>query len=158
MRRRFIFVFGAIVALLLGIGAGAAYGYFSSTGSGTGSGSTGTMQTVTVAAISGQTPSTPLLPGSSGEVIVNVDNPNAFQVHLVSVVADGTISVSGGNGCTLANSGVSFTDQTGLSIPIAASTTTLVRLPGAALMSTSSASGCQGATFDIPVTITVHTP
>jgi len=75
------------------------------------------MQAVTIAAIGGETPNTPLLPGSSGEVILKVDNPNPANtsVHLVSVVAHGTISVSGGNGCTLANSGVTFADQTSLS-------------------------------------------
>jgi hypothetical protein len=151
-------VISSVVALALGLSAGAAYGYFTSHGSGTGAASDGTMQVVTVAAITSETPNTPLLPGSTGEVIVKVDNPNAFQVHLVSVVPDGTISVTGGSGCTLANSGVSFTSQTLLSIPIPASMTTLVRLPGAASMTSASVSGCQGATFNVPVTITVHTP
>lgn len=116
------------------------------------------MATVTVAAISGETPGTALQPGSTGEVIVKVDNPNSYAVHLVSVVAAGVITVSGGSGCTLSNSGVAFTDQTGLSVPIPATTTQLVRLPGAVAMSTASVSGCQGATFNIPVTITAHTP
>jgi hypothetical protein len=150
-------VLAVATALVLAVGGGAAYGYFTSHGSGNGSGSTGSMQTVTVAAISGQTPNTLLQPGSSGEVIVNVHNPNNFQTHLVSVTF-GTISVSGGSGCTAANSGVTLTNQPTISVAIPASSTTLVRLPGAASISTSSNSGCQGATFSATATITVHTP
>ena len=44
MRRRTVFVFGALVALLLGLGAGAAYAFFSSSGTGTGAASVGTLQ------------------------------------------------------------------------------------------------------------------
>ena len=150
-------VLGAAVALVFALGGGAAYGYFTSHGSGNGSGSTGTMQSVTVAAISGQTPNTLLLPGSSGEIIVNVHNPNSYQVHLVSVTF-GTINASGGSGCTAGNSGVTLTDQPSISFAIPPSSTTLVRLAGAASMSTSSNSGCQGATFSATATITVHTP
>ena len=157
MKRRTLLVLPA-VTLLLGLGGGAAFGYFTSSGSGTGHGSDGNMQVVTVAAITSQTPDTVLQPGSSGEVIIRVDNTNSVPVRLVSVEANGSVGVSGGTGCTAGNSGVSFTSQTGLSIPIAASTTALVRLPGSASMSLSSANGCQGATFDIPVTITVDTP
>jgi hypothetical protein len=149
---------GAAAAVIIGLSGGAAYAYFTSSGSGSGVATTGSMETVTIAAITSQTPNTALLPGSAGEVVVNVHNPNAFAVSLVSVVADGSISVSGGlGGCTVANSGVSFTSQNGLSVPIPATTTKLVRLAGAASMSSTSANGCQGATFSIPVTITVHT-
>ncbi|HEY1990634.1 MAG TPA: hypothetical protein VGG43_14285 [Acidimicrobiales bacterium] len=117
------------------------------------------MQVVTVAAISGDTPATLLLPGTSGEVILRVHNPNPTQVRVTDVSSLSAITVSGGSGCTAGNSGVSYTNQTGLSIPIPAGAgSTLVRLPGAAAMATSSANGCQGATFSIPVTITVHLP
>jgi hypothetical protein len=109
---------------------------------------------VTVAAATG-TPSTPLLPGGTGDVILNVNNPNAYAVTLVSVSGNGTITADGGHsGCT--TTGVTFNNQSGLTINIPASTTTAVDLPGAASMSTASLSACQGATFSIPVSITVH--
>lgn len=146
-----------IAALLLSV-AGAAYGAFTATGSGTGAATTGTMATVSVAALSGQTPTTLLQPGASGEVVVSVHNPNTYAVRVVSVVAAGSIVVSGGSGCTAGNSGVTFTDQTALSVAVPASTTQLLRLAGAVAMSSSSASGCQGATFSIPVTVTAETP
>ena len=78
--RRIPIVFGAVVALVLGISAGSAYGYFTTHGSGTGSVSIGTMQTVTMATAG--TPSTPLLPGGTGDVVFSVTNPNSFPVSL----------------------------------------------------------------------------
>jgi hypothetical protein len=141
----------AAAAILLSLGSGTAFAYFTSAGTGTASASTGTL-TVTLAATAGP-PSTPLYPGGTGDVALKVNNPNSFAVTLVSVVATGgTITAS--NGCS--PTGVSFTNQTGLSIPIAASATVQVHLSGAASMSSSSANACQGATFSIPVTITVQ--
>lgn len=155
MRKLTPFVIGAIVALVLGLGAGAAFAYWTTGGSGSGFSSTGTLQAVTVAANTG-TPNTPLYPGGTGDVVLKATNPNTFAVTLVSVAANGgTITADAGHpSCT--TTGVTFTTQTGLSINIPGGGTTQVDLPGAASMSTSSSNGCQGATFSIPVSITVH--
>jgi hypothetical protein len=140
------------VAVLLSLASGTAFAYFTTSGAGAASASTGTMLTVTLAATAG-TPSTPLYPGGTGDVTLRVTNPNGYVVTLVSVAGTGgTITAS--NGCS--PTGVTFTDQAGLNIPIAASGTTQVDLPGAAAMDATSANACQGATFSIPVTITVR--
>ena len=140
------------IAALLSLTAGAAFAYFTSSGTGSAAASTGTMLTVTVAATAG-TPGTPLYPGGTGDVTLRVTNPNAYPVTLVGVAGTGgTITAS--NACS--PTGVTFTDRTGLSTPIAASGTTQVDLPGAAAMNTTAANLCQGATFSIPVTITVR--
>jgi hypothetical protein len=145
----------AAAATVVGVGAGAAYAYFTSTGSGGASASDGTMQTVTITATAGS-PATPLLPDSTGDVVLQVDNPNGFAVTLVSVIGSGTIGVdSEHSGCD--PSVVSFTNQTGLSVSVPASTDGYqVDLPAAAAMSSSAANACQGATFSIPVTIAVQ--
>ncbi len=111
---------------------------------------------MTVAAVSG-TETTPLLPGGSGDVILNVTNPNPYAVTLVSVTGNGTISVDGSHpGCTTAGI-VTFSDQTGLTQTIPGNgTTTAVDLPGAAHMALTAANACQGATFSIQVAVTVH--
>lgn len=154
MRRRKVFLLAAIVTLVLGAGAGVAFAYFTTHGSGSGSGSTGSLQPVTVAATTGS-PTTPLLPGHSGDVVLKVSNPNSVAVTLVGVTGNGTITADAGHsGCT--TTGVSFSSQTGLSINIPANSTTPVDLVGAASMGTSSSNGCQGASFSIPVAITVH--
>jgi hypothetical protein len=153
--RRFLGVPVALLAIVLT--AVAAVAYFTSTGSGSGSGTTGALQTVTVAAISG-TETTPLLPGASGDVILRVTNPNPYSVTLVNVAGNGTISADGSHtpGCVTTGI-VTFSDQTGLTQSIAGNgATTAVDLPGAAHMSLSAANACQGATFSIQVSVTVH--
>jgi hypothetical protein len=156
IRRSIVIVLiGSASCLAAGLGAGTAYAYFTSSGQGTGSVSIGTMQAVTVA-VAAATPSTALLPGGSGDVTLEVTNPNSFDVTLVSVASTGgTITADSGHpGC--ATTGVTFSDQTGLSTNIPAGSTAAIDLPGAASMSTASSAGCQGAAFSIPVTITVQ--
>jgi hypothetical protein len=135
------------------VGVTAASAYFQSTGSGTGSVSTGTLQTITA---SGAVVSNLIPDGTPHDVSLTVTNPNAFAVTLNSVVGNGTINPDAGHStCSL--TGVTFTDQTGLSVSIPANANnSVVTLTGAASMDTTSANACQGATFTIPVTISVH--
>jgi hypothetical protein len=153
--RRPLLIIAPAVCVAAGLASGAAYAYFTGSGAGTGSASVGTMQSVTISTAT-VSPSTPLMPGGSGDVTLEVTNPNGVAVTLVSVTgAGGAIAADGGHpGCT--TTGVTFTSQTGLSTSIPADSTTEVDLPGAAAMSTASSPGCQGATFSIPVTITVQ--
>ena len=153
-RRRVLRVVTAAVIAFTSVGV--AHAFFSGTGSGSGSGSTGSLTPVTVTALAGgDAPSSSLLPGGpAADVILRLSNPNSFAVTLVSVTLNGSITPSGGKG-TCSPTGVSFTNQTGLSISVP-SGSSLVHLPGAATMSTSSSDGCQGATFAIQVAITVH--
>jgi hypothetical protein len=114
------------------------------------------MQTVTVSAlVGGDTPSSRLYPGGpAADVILRVNNPNAFTVQVFSVAANGGITADVSHaGCT--TTGVTFTPPSNPSITVPAGSS-LVHLSGAASMSTASVSGCQGATFSIPVTLTVH--
>jgi hypothetical protein len=149
---RLMVVVGVVGVLALG---GAAWAHFTSSGSGTGHASTGAMSTVTISATTGA-PSTPLFPGGSGDVSLEVDNPNSYSVTLVSVTGNGTIRPDTGHpSCT--TTGVVFANQSGLTMSIPGGATNYqVRLSGAVSMGSSSSSGCQGATFSIPVTITVE--
>jgi hypothetical protein len=155
MRYRSFFLIMPAAGLVAGLSAGTAYAYFTASGNGTGRASTGTMQAATIAAATA-TPGAALLPGGTGDVTLKVTNPNSYAVTLVSVTGTaGTITADSGHpGCT--TTGVTFTDQTGLSTAIPGNGTTTVDLPGAAAMSAASSAGCQGATFSIPVTIAVH--
>jgi hypothetical protein len=141
-----------VVAVVLMAGAGAAFAYFAAAGSGTASVSTGSL---TISILGAGTPTNPLLPGGTGDVAVMVRNPNSGPVTVVSVTGDGPITASGGAG-TCTTTGVSFTDQTGLSIPISAGASKPINLAGAVSMDTTAQNGCQGATFSIPVTVTVR--
>ncbi len=145
---------GLVAALAMG---GAAYAYVSAAGSGSGSGTAGTMQTVTVSAfVGGDTPTSALYPGGpTADVILRVNNPNSFSVQLFSISGNGAITADASHsGCT--TTGVTFTPASNPNVTIPAGSS-LVHLSGAASMSTASLSACQGATFTIPVSITVHT-
>ena len=147
-------VIGAVVALVLGLCAGAAYGYFSSTGSGTGSTTAGTVQSVHVVAASG-TVSSELIPGGSGDLLVAINNPNSYSVTITGISQNGSVTAVGGIG-TCTTTGVSVPTQTGLSITVVSGPDVVVTVPNGASMSASSDSGCQGASFQVPVTVTVQ--
>ena len=74
IRRRLVSVLTVVGVLAAG---GTAYAYFTSSGSGSGHATTGTMSTVTLSATAGS-PSTPLYPGGSGDVSLEVNNPNTY--------------------------------------------------------------------------------
>ena len=94
-----------------------------------------------------------LYPGGTGNVLVSVTNPNPFAVTITSIAGAGAITSNAGAACD-ASTGVSFTNQTGLSLALGAGATQTFTLAGKAAMSNASATTCQGAIFTIPVTVT----
>jgi hypothetical protein len=154
---RRLVVVAAVVAALAAAGA-VAYAFQTTNGSAATTASTSGVQPVSVASlVAGDATTSSLQPGGTADVVVRVQNPNAFAVRLENVTANGSVTSSGGTG-TCGASGVSLVAQSGLGITIAAGTSTLVDLPGAATMATTSPTGCQGATFSIPVSLTAQTP
>lgn len=154
----------AATTLVLGLFAGTAYAYFSATGSGTGEVSVGHLQPVVVEHATA-TVTTRLFPGGTGTLDLSLANPNTFSVTLIGVTQDGPVTVTGGgSGCTSGSattpgtSGVSVVSSlaSGLSDTLAPGSTSLT-FPNGAAMATSSNTTCQGATFHIPVAVTVHT-
>ncbi len=157
MKRRRIVTLSAAATVFAVAAAVPASAYFQADeGSENGFVPVSTLQPVVLSALAGELPDTPLQPGASGDVVMKLNNPNPFTVKLVSATAIGDIVVTGLPGCTLVNAGVSYTDQTALSVPVAPGDQ-VVRLPGAASMDIGSDNTCQGATFAIPVTIRVET-
>jgi hypothetical protein len=152
--RRLALIIGVAIAVTAAT-SGIAFAYWGSRGAGTGSAATGTM-TIQVDAIQGaDVNGASLVPGGTGDVIVRVTNPNSFDVHVTAISGNGTPTAS--TGCT--PTGVTFTPPTDYSAPnftLTAGAATLYRLVGAASMNLSSASNCQGATFTIPVSVTVE--
>ena len=154
VRRRAVALVGS-VAILMGVAAGSAWAYWSTSGSGSGSAKAGSPTAVTVDAAAGS-PSTGLVPGGSADLVLTLDNPNGSAVTIVGVAQKGTANVVGGSGCTAANAGVSVRSQTRLSVPVAPGTGVTVHVPNGVSMSGSSDGGCQGASFHVPVTVTVQ--
>ncbi len=96
------------------------------------------------------------MPGCTADLILRVKNPNTRPVTVYSVAANGAVTADAAHvGCT--TTGVSLVAPTPpIGIAVAAGATQLVQLPNAARMTTASLSACQGATFTVPVTLTVR--
>jgi hypothetical protein len=131
-------------------------------GSGSGYVKAGTSQTLSTVDVSASTTAS-LYPGVSGNVLIKVSNPNPYPVRVTGVSLNGTngdITADAGHaGCT--TTGVSFTNQTGLTIDVPAKVgatngETQATLNNAASMSNASLDACQGATFTIPVSLSAQ--
>ncbi|HET6830007.1 MAG TPA: hypothetical protein VFH44_01535 [Solirubrobacterales bacterium] len=142
---------GAGITLIALVAVGLVYAAWTSSGNGSGYAKAGTAQALSTVDVSASTTAT-LYPGSNGDVLIEIDNPNPYPVRVTSITGNGTITADGGHpGCV--TTGVSFTDQTGLTIDIAANDSTQTALSGAASMSNASDNACQGAVFTIPVSL-----
>jgi uncharacterized protein with beta-barrel porin domain len=86
-------------------------------------------------------------------VKITVNNPNTYPVTVTSVSPNGSPTAAGGTG-TCATTGVSLTTASpGTAVPANGSAT--LTLAGAASMTSASETGCQNATFTIPVTVAI---
>lgn len=142
----------ALSALALFIAAGATFGSWSLSGTGNGYAKAVTPSNLTLNDASASTVAQ-LYPGGTGDVKVSITNPNAFPVTVTGVSGNGTITSDKGATCD-ASTGVSYTNQTGLSLSLAAGATQVFTLTGAAAMSNSTVDACKGAIFTIPVSVT----
>jgi hypothetical protein len=148
------------VTMLALTAAGLVYAAWTTSGSGSGYVKAGSALTLSTVDVSASTTAT-LYPGTSGDVLLKVSNPNPYAVLVTGASLNGSNSEitadSGHSSCT--TTGVSFTNQTGLTIEVPAKSggtngTAQATLSGAASMSNASVDGCQGATFTIPLTLT----
>jgi hypothetical protein len=141
---------GAVTLLVLGV-VGLVYAAWTATGTGNGYAKAQSAQALTTVDVSATTGAT-LYPGATGNVKISINNPNPYPVEVTSITGNGTITPDSGHpGCT--TTGVTFTDQTGLTIDVPANGNAETTLNGAAQMSNASSNGCQGATFTIPVSL-----
>lgn len=133
------------------------YAAWTTNGTGDGYAKAGTAVSLTTIDVSASTSAT-LYPGVSGDVLLKIDNANPYPVTVTAVSGNGSITADAGH-ATCTTTGVTFTNQSSLSIVIPAKVgavdgTVQTTLAGAASMSNASVNGCQGATFTIPVTLT----
>lgn len=140
----------ASVTVLAGVGVGIAA--WSTNGSGTAYAGAATASAITLSDASASTTGD-LYPGASGALKVKATNPNSFPVQITAVSGNGTITSDKGVACNAAH-GLTLTNQSGLTLALAAGATTVFSLSGAVAMSNASDNSCQGAIFSIPVTVT----
>ena len=149
--RKLVVVLAAIVVLVLSSIVLAAW---STSGSGTGYAKAGTASALTLGDASAST-TADLYPGATGTVKLVVTNPNSFPVRITAVSKQaGAITSDKGAACN-ASTGVTFTNQSGLTLDLAANSgPTTFTLSGAVAMTNASDNTCQGAVFSIPVDVT----
>jgi hypothetical protein len=138
-------VFAGIMA------AGIAFAAWTATGTGSGYAKATTAQPLTTVDVSASTAAT-LYPGATGDVQLEISNPNPYIVRVTDVTGNGAITASAG-GCNATS--VTFTDQTGMSpgLQVAAGGSATFTLTGAVQMDGTANDACQGATFTIPVSL-----
>ena len=143
-----------VAPLVLGAAAAVGIGIAAWSVSGTGNGSTKavTASVLTLADASAFT-SADLYPGATGNLKLRVTNPNSFPIRITAVSGNGTITSDKGAACD-ASTGVTFTNQSGLTLDVGASATATVTVASSVSMSNASDNSCQGAVFTVPVTVT----
>lgn len=155
-RRRLVTLAGSVAMLIVGSIVFAAWLV---PGNGSGYAKAKQSQALTTSDV-GATTTAQLYPGATGDVKVQINNPNAFPVTVTAVDGNGAIS-SNNAGCTdvggdvSKKTGVTYSNQSlssGNVVPANGSLT--LTLSNAVSMSNESVNACQGAIFSIPVTFT----
>jgi hypothetical protein len=149
-KRKLIVIAGVLVLAIVAVGVG--LGAWSLGGTGNGAAKATTASNVTLADATAFT-SADLYPGATGNLKLRVTNPNPFPVRITTVSGNGTITSDKGAACD-ASTGVTFTNQTGLTLDLAAGATGTLTVPSSVSMTNASDNSCQGAVFTVPVSIT----
>ena len=95
-----------------------------------------------------------LYPGATGNIIVDITNPNPYPVRIDDFASSGSVTSDAGEDCQGATTGVSYldsgtTDDEGAIIE--PDSTETITLDGAVEMSNDSDNSCQDAIFSIPL-------
>src|SRR5690349_11443542 len=148
-RRRLIFIAVTVLAMAV---VGLVYAAWTTNGSGSGYAKAGSSQALTTVDVSATT-SASLYPGTSGDVKLQISNPNPYAVRVTAVSGNGTITADAGHsGCT--TTGVTFNNQSSLTLDVSGNSDLATTLNNAASMTNASLNASQGATFTIPVSLT----
>jgi hypothetical protein len=145
---------GVIATVAVTLVGGTAFAAWHSTGAGTSTARAGTTSALTAtASITGT-----LRPGGpSRDLAVTITNPNTQAITVTAIALNGTVTNAGGSG-TCATTGVTVTLPGSISLAVPANSTRTYTATGAVTMSTASESGCQGATFTVPLAATGRMP
>jgi hypothetical protein len=148
-------IFGAVTVMVLGI-VSLGYAAWTSSGGGTGFAKAATAQGLTTATTTGTTSAT-LYPGATGDLVVNINNPNSYPIKVTGVTGSGAIAADSSHATCGQDgthpTGVTYTDQTGLNVAVAANSSSQITLSGSIHMTNASDNSCQGATFSVPVSL-----
>jgi hypothetical protein len=156
MRRKWIWrgLAGTIVGV--GISAGIAAAVWSASGTGSGGGAATIAQGLVVSAVSPSGANATLYPGGpAGSAYFQVGNPNPYAVTITGL-AWGTPTSTSTATCPSSNISVDPSAPTTASISIPANTPagTTYQVAGVLDLAHSAPDGCQGVSFNVPLTVT----
>lgn len=140
-----------VVGLVAG---GVAFAAWSSSPTGSGRAQARTAVELTVTAVTG---AADLFPGTTGgDVHFTLTNPNPYPVVFTSMAPAGPITNSvAGDATACPPTHVTLAGATGLSLTVAAdSTSPTLTIPDVVSMALAAPDGCQGKSFEIPMTLT----
>ncbi len=128
------------------------------TANGTGSAGAQAKSAQSVAVAAGTT-SAQLAPGSSGDLVLVVTNPNSYPVSITQIASGAVASITstGGASCSGTATGLSFATgfpKTVSQVIAGSGGTFTYTITNAVAMSNSSDPSCAGVTFTIPVSVT----
>ena len=149
-KRKLIVASVVLLAAIIAVGVGLSA--WSLGGSGNGAAKATTASNITLADATAFT-TADLYPGATGNLKLRATNPNPFPVRITAVSANGTITSDKGAACD-ASTGVTFSNQAGLTLDLAGGATATLTVPNAVSMTNASDNSCQGAVFTIPVDVT----
>lgn len=166
---------GRIGSGLLGMAmvGGAAYGVTNwvvgLNGSSSGEGQAATVSNLSISAVSSPTASNLLYPGSTGDVVLTITNPNVFAVTITGVDLPTSTTYATGyssanltgaiSGCSASTSDVNWSFATATSgsvhsfvsaLTVGAGSNLTVTMTNDANMTTSAPAACEGAYFSMP--------
>jgi hypothetical protein len=142
----------AVVAAAL-IAGGVAYAAWTSSGVGAGRATSGSAVQLTVTAATG---AADLFPGTTqGDVWFTITNTNPYPVTFTTMtLGSAIVNTIPGDATACPPTNVTATGATGLSLTVAASTTSgLLSIPNVVSMASTAPDGCQAKSFDIPLTL-----
>lgn len=141
------------VVLLVGLGITVAFAAWTTNGTGSGYTRADEADALTTVDVSATT-TAQLFPGGTGDLKLRISNPNPYPVRVTDVDGNGTITSDKGPSCNGASTGVSFADQSSLSLIIPANDAATFTLTGSVSMSNASDTSCQNVVFTVPVALT----
>jgi len=144
------------VTAAVGIGTGTAFAFWSVSGSGSGSGAATVAKSLTVIPETPSGANATLFPGGpAGSVYFEVTNPNPYPVEITGVSWSSPTSTLTSQCASSLISIDSAAPTSGLTITVAANTTSpLESIPGVLDLAGTAGPGCQGVAFDVVMSVT----